>query len=156
MEALFKIIKNVKKLNQDKMLSDIFKKNKTFILDMNREQMYSYGVMDVNNPNSTVEYADYTKIAKVGGIKGIRKAKFPRIDHITLKWDGTFHKSLKIKIEKEWFTIWSNNTTWVYDLSTQMDFENALGLTDKSIKKLIELVLPLFIKQTKINILANI
>jgi len=149
MDALFNMIKMVKKLNSDKILKSIIVKNKSFLLDLNREQMYEYGILDINSPNRTVEYSNYTKTAKTGGVKGIKKAKYPRIDHITLKWDGTFHKSLKLKIQDDWYEIWSNDPTWVYDLSTQRDFENALGLTQKSIEKLRVFVLPLFITKTK-------
>ena len=156
MDKLFKLIKNVKKLNSDKILKNIIQKNKVFLLDLNREQMYEYGILDVNRPSSTVEYAPFTVEAKAGKVKGIKKAKYPRTDHITLKWDGTFHKSLKLKLGKSWFEIYSNDTTWTYDLSTQRDFENALGLTQRSIDKLIKLVLPLFIKKTKDEIFKGL
>ena len=153
MDALFRLIDNVKNLNQTKIYNSIIRENETFILNLNREQMYEYGIMDVDNEASQLEYKAFTKQAKTGQIQGIPKAKFPRIDHITLKWDGQFHDSLKMFVNDELFLIYSNNVIWQVDLKTQKRFANALGLTESSINKLIDLVLPLYIEKTLNEIL---
>ena len=139
-------------INMPNIANDIFKKavkeNEKAILDLNREQMYEHGIVDVNKPTQSLQYSNLTKQFKTGAVAGRKPAKYPRIDHITLKWDGTFHKSLKVKFLDNYFIIWSSDPTWVFDLELQTRFENALGLTVGSIDKLVDLFIPTFQKST--------
>jgi hypothetical protein len=113
------------------------------ILDMNRDQMYEDGVMDVNNPGAIVHYAPST-------IKNKKKrAAFTRTDHITLKWDNNFHPSLKIDFKEDEFTIYSDNKVWKAYLQPQDRFSNALGLTEESLGLLRDWVRDKMIKQFK-------
>ena len=129
--------------------------NKELILDLNRDQMWEYGIVDIKKPNDKLQYAPFTIAAKQGYILGIPKAKFARIDHITLKWSGAFHESLQLNVGRGFFLIWSANQTWQLKLKNQERFGNALGLTEKSIQKMIDLFLPIFQKSIKNYLLTG-
>lgn len=112
------------------VLNRILKRLEKDILNLNRDQMYEDGIMDVKNPNSILHYAPSTIKNKKS------RAKFKRTDHITLKWEGDFHKTLKIKYEKDAILIFSEDKKWKAWLSPQDRFENALGLTNESLSLL--------------------
>lgn len=116
------------------ILNEILASEEKSILDMNRDQMYEDGVMDRNNTQAILHYAPSTVKNKK------RRAAFPRTDHITLKWEGEFHKDLKIKYNKDSIEIYSDDQKWKRYLSVQDRFENALGLTDESFDLLKEKV----------------
>jgi len=104
------------------------------ILDLNRDQMYEDGVMDINNPSAILHYAPSTIRQKR------KRASYPRTDHITLKWEGDFHKALKIRYGKEEIEIFSDDKNWKEYLQPQDRFQNALGLTDASLDYARELI----------------
>ena len=142
MRDLKKIATKLKRFsNRNDVLNNILGSLEKAILDMNRDQMYEDGVMDVNNPSAILHYAPST----VKGKK--RRAEFPRTDHITLKWDNTFHPSLKIEYKADSFLIYSDNRVWKAYLQPQDRFENALGLTDESLALLREWVLKKLVKR---------
>ena len=135
--------KNISKI-ENKLFKAVVLENKKAILDLNREQMYEHGIVDVNKPNESLPYTNFTIDAKEGYIRGIKPAKFPRTDHITLKWSGAVHESLELNVGHGFFLIWSANPTWQFKLQNEERFKNALGLTEDSINKIIELFVPLF------------
>ena len=99
--------------------------------------MWEEGVIDVNNPKNILQYEPRTVQAKK------KRAKFKRTDHITLKWTGSFHDKMKLKIQPEQFVITSSDDKWGKFSSGawgQGRFENALGLTKDSLSNLRELV----------------
>lgn len=118
--------------NITRVLNRIIKDNELEILALNRDQMYEEGIIDVNNPSAIIQYAPSTVKAKQ------KRAKFKRTDHITLKWDGDFHKGLFIKIEEKLFTIKSKNLPYPGFLDGR--FANALGLTEASKEELRKLI----------------
>lgn len=128
------IKQTAKRLNQfrdfPKVLNSIIKGLEKDILDLNRDQMYEDGILDVNDPGSIQYYAPSTIKNKT------RRAKYKRVDHITLKWEGDFHKDLKIKYEADQFTIVSDDVKWKNWLEPQDRFKNALGLTEESLSLL--------------------
>ena len=120
-----------------KVLNDIIKANTSEILDMNREQMWEEGIVDVNNPSSILQYAPSTIKHKK------KRARYKRTDHITLKDMGDFHAKMKLIIKADEFVITSSDTKWSHFSSGdwgQGRFENALGLTEKNIGVLREYV----------------
>ncbi len=128
MRDLKKIAKRIRKFsNINDVVNNALGSLEKAILDMNRDQMYEDGVMDVNSPGSILYYAPSTIKNKK------RRAEFPRTDHITLKWDNNFHPSLKIKFDKDRFLIYSDNKIWKSYLEPSARFKNALGLTDESL-----------------------
>ena len=139
--------KKLKKLNKfsnmNVVLNRILKQFEKDILNLNRDQMYEDGVMDINNPSSILHYAPSTIKNKKG------RAKFPRVDHITLKWEGDFHKTLKIEYGKDFILIFSEDNKWKSYLEPQDRFENALGLTNESLALLRDWVKEELIKQVK-------
>ena len=134
MRQLSNIQARVKKYNNfPKILNSIIKDNEKEILAMNRDQMWEDGVIDVNNPQNILQYQPSTIKQKK------RRAKFKRTDHITLKDQGPFHKSLKLKIEPDQFIITSEDPKWKGFLG-EGRFKDALGLVPENIDNLKELI----------------
>lgn len=123
------------------VLNNILKSMETAILNLNRDQMYEDGVMDISNPSAILHYAPSTIKSKK------RIATFSRTDHITLKWEGDFHKTLKIRFDVDSFLIFSEDKKWKSWLQPQDRFDNALGLTDESVDLLKEWITFKLIKQ---------
>jgi len=135
-------LSRLKAINLGKLFDEILTDNEKDIIDMNRSQMYDEGVMNVNNPGVVEKYAEST-------IKAKRSAPFSKTDHITLKWMGAFHESLKLIIFKDKFVIASANKIWGNYLEPQNRFKSALGLTEKSKEKLRDTVKDEMIKKLK-------
>ena len=111
------------------ILNKIILYNKDEIIDMNREQMWEDGIVDVNNPSSILQYAPSTIKHKK------KRARYKRTDHITLKDMGDFHAKMKLIIKPDHFIITSGDSKWSHFSSGdwgQGRFENALGLTEKN------------------------
>lgn len=96
-----------------------------YIKELNREQMYEQGAMNVDNPQK-LKYAESTIRQKK------MKAKYKKTDFITLRWMGDFYNSLKVLFFSDSFTISSDSLIWANYLEPQSRFEKALGLTEKS------------------------
>ena len=138
-------LKQLKKLsNIDTVLNQVLKSLEKDILNLNRDQMYEDGVMDIKNPSAILHYAPSTIKNKKG------RARFNRVDHITLKWEGDFHKTLKIKYNEDSMLIYSEDSKWKAYLQPQDRFQNALGLTDASLSLLRD-----WIKDELINRFRN-
>ena len=138
MGSLDKKLARIRKYkNFPKILNAIIKDNEPEIFAMNRDQMWEDGIVDVNNPRAILEYAPSTVKQKK------KRARFKRTDHITLKWTGSFHDKMKLIIKAAEFWITSTDEKWSKFSSGawgQGRFENALGLTKKSLSELRELV----------------
>jgi len=134
-------LSHLRGINIATLFDDILKENQKDILDMNRDQMYDEGVMDVNTLKKE-KYSPSTIIAK-------RKAPFNKTDFVTLKWMGDFHKDLKLIIFKDTFVISSDNTIWGNYLETNKRFSNALGLTESSKERLRSTVKDEMIKKLR-------
>ena len=123
--------------NFGRILNGIIRDNETEILALNRDQMYEEGIVDINNPRAILEYAPSTAKQKK------KRARYKRTDHITLKWEGSFHDKMKLVIKSTYFYITSKDKKWAKFSSGEWGqgrFENALGLTKESISELRELV----------------
>ena len=111
-------------INLRTLFDDVLRENEDYICDLNRDQMYEEGVMNVKTGQKE-QYTESTKKAK-------RKAPFNKTEFITLKWMGDFHKELKLLIFKDTFVVQSRNKVWGNYLETQARFGSALGLTKDS------------------------
>lgn len=126
--ALRKTYQRVKRFEDfNNILNEVLASQEKLIIDMNRDQMYEDGVMDTNNPSSILQYAPATIKQKK------KRAAYPRTDYITLKWDGDFHKDIKVMYNKDSIKIYSDDIKWTRYLRIQDRFENAIGLTDESL-----------------------
>lgn len=138
MGSLDKKLAKVRKYkNFPRVLNRIIKDNEIEILALNRDQMWEDGIVDVNNPSSILHYAPSTIRQKK------KRARYKRTDHITLKDQGDFHKKMKLKIEPDQFIITSTDSKWPKFSSGEWGqgrFENALGLTPKSLTELKKLI----------------
>ena len=115
--------------NFPKVLNGIIRYNAAEIIDMNREQMWEDGIVDVNNPSTILNYAPSTIKQKK------RRSKYKRTDHITLKDMGKFHAKMKLLIKEDHFIITSTDDKWGHFSSGDWGggrFQNALGLTAKN------------------------
>jgi hypothetical protein len=125
-------LSHLRAINLRTLFDTVLRENETTICDLNRDQMYEEGVMNVKTGEKE-QYAASTKKAK-------RKAPFPKTEFITLKWMGTFHESLKLMIYKDTFVVQSPNKIWGNYLEPQARFGSALGLTKESKSDLRDLV----------------
>lgn len=128
-------------INIRTLFDNVLKENEDTICDLNRDQMYEEGVMNVKTRQKE-QYAASTKKAK-------RKAPFPKTEFITLKWMGNFHNDLGIIIFKDTFVIQSKNKIWGNYLEPQARFTSALGLTKQSKSELRDLVKDELIKKIR-------
>lgn len=122
----------LKTINIGILFDEVLKENEDAICELNRDQMYEEGIMNVKNPSSQEHYSPAT-------IKAKRKAPFSKTEFITLKWMGNFYKTLKLIIFKDTFVISSNSGIWANFLEPQDRFQSALGMTEKSKSELREL-----------------
>lgn len=125
-------LSRLRAINLRTLFDTILRENEDYICDLNKDQMYEGGVMNVNTGQKE-KYAQST-------IKSKHRAPFPKTDFITLKWTGEFHQTLKLQILKDTFFIMSRHGIWNKYLEPQMRFESALGLTKESKSELRDLV----------------
>jgi hypothetical protein len=135
-------LSHLRAINIETLFDDILRENEDAICDLNRDQLYEQGIVDVNKPNQKLQYAESTKKAK-------RKAPFNKTDFITLKWTGEFHKALKLIIFKDKFVIASDNKIWGNYIETQTRFQSALGLAEKSKSEVREIARDEMIKKVR-------
>jgi hypothetical protein len=137
-------IKQIQSINIDSMLDESLKESEKEILDLAKGQLYDEGVIDVNNPGRREYYKPQTIAQKK------RKAAYPKTEFITLRWMGDFYDKFKMIIFKDKFVITSDDLKWANYLEPNPRFENAIGLTEDSVKKVRDMVLPLILKRIKI------
>lgn len=139
-------------INVNKLLDECLVDLTDFILDLNREQLYEKGDIDVNYPTLKEHYAPST-------IKQKRAtATYKKTDFVTLRWTGEFYESFVLEIRDDDFLIRSTDPKADFLLNESKNFGdrfvNALGLTEESKDKLKEKVLPLMIEKLR-NELRN-
>jgi hypothetical protein len=138
-----KKIQRLKDIDLHQIINDAARDKKDQILKLNQDQMYDQGVMDITKPQKKLKYAPGTIQQKK------KKATFKRTNHITLRWFGDFYDKMKIIFFRKEFVITSTDLKWANWLEPQERFSKALGLTDKSMKKLRTILRPQIIKRTK-------
>ena len=131
-----KKIQRLKSVDLHKIINDAARKNEKRIVKMNQDQMFDKGIMNINKPSQSLEYAASTIAQKK------KKARFKRTDHITLRWFGDFYESMKLIFLKNSFVIQSDDLKWANFLEPQDRFSKALGLTEKSMNMLKRILLP--------------
>jgi len=134
-------LSHLRAINLRTLFDQVLRDNEDYICELNREQMYEEGVMNVKTKQKE-QYAESTKRAK-------RRAPFNKTDFITLRWVGDFYESLKLIIFKDYFIIQSPNKVWGNFLEPQNRFGSALGLTKESKSELRELVRDELIKKIR-------
>lgn len=137
-------LSRLKAINIRILLDGILKENEDYICNLNKEQMYEEGVMNVKTGQKE-QYAESTKRAK-------KKAPFPKTEFITLKWKGDFHEGLKLIIFKDFFVVQSPDKIWGNFLEPQARFGSALGLTKDSKSDLRNLVRDEIIKKMRVGL----
>ena len=144
LESLKRVCNNVKRLDENKILKEIFddKDLQTDIINLNKDQMYEEGV-DAKG-QQLGEYSVYTKM--------IKQKKGQRIDHITLKDTGAFYDSIKIRSEKESIVVSADMKKPDTDLEKIYPF--ALGLTNENLQAIQGLISPILREKVLQNILA--
>ncbi len=125
------------------IVNDSARDNEEEIIELNQDQMFDRGVMDVKKPNKKERYAASTIAQKK------RKATFKKTEFITLKWFGDFYEAMKLVYFKASFVITSDDLKWANWLEPQDRFENALGLTKRSHVALRKLLKPSIIRKLR-------
>lgn len=118
-------LSHLKGINIRTLFDEVLKDNEETILNLNRDQMYEDGTVNVNHPGAVEHYSPAT-------IRSKKRAPYNKTEFITLKWLGDFHKSLKLIIFRDKFVISSDDKKWANFLEPQSRFGSALGLTEKS------------------------
>ena len=131
-----KKIQRLKSVDLHQIINDAARDNEKRIVKMNQDQMFNKGIMNINKPGQSLEYAASTIAQKK------KKARFKRTDHITLRWFGDFYESMKLLFFKNSFVIQSDDLKWGNFLEPQDRFSKALGLTKKSMNSLKRILLP--------------
>lgn len=105
------------------IVDESLRKDEAVIIKMNQDQMYEKGVVNIDRPTDKQRYAART-------IKTKKKhARFPKTDFVTLKWDGTFHESLRLDVRSDEVEIISDDPKYESELAPRY---NPLGLTDEN------------------------
>lgn len=86
MDYLTSILVKIMDFDVQNSIDNFFKKNKDFILELNKEQLHDDGVR--SDGSLIGQYSEFTKIMK--------KRKGQRYDHITLRDRGDFYRSFKL------------------------------------------------------------
>ena len=136
-------IAQLKAIDINHLLDDSLRESEKEILDLTRDQLYEQGVIDVTNPAKREKYAAATIAQKK------RRATYSKTDFVTLRWMGEFYEKFKLLIFKDRIVVTSTDVKWNYHEANPR-FENALGLTEDSVKKVRDIVLPLILKRIKI------
>lgn len=134
-------LKQLQSLDINKIFDEALKEIEKFILELNRDQLYEKGEINVNVPGTREHYAKSTIRQKT------KKAKFKKTDFVTLRWDGDFYDSFELIIFKEKFVIQAKDLKWGNWLEPNPRFGNALGLTEESKNSLRDKILPVIIKK---------
>ena len=133
-------IKQLQAISVNRLTDAAIIENEDAIVEANRTQLYEHGVINVNQPSIKEKYAESTKKRK-------RKvARFPKTDFITLKWSGTMHESFKLFILDDFIAIRTMDIKWGLYIEGNPRFENAMGLTEESLKGIRDKVKTSFLK----------
>jgi hypothetical protein len=137
------MITRLQNIDVNKILDESIREIEDFILELNRDQLYEKGQIDVNEPGKREQYAASTIRQKQ------KKAIYKKTEFVTLRWEGDFYGSFKVIIFDEEFIISATDLKWANWLEPNKRFENALGLTDESRNKLKAEILPVIIKRLR-------
>jgi len=132
----------IQAIDINKILDECLKEIEDFILELNRDQLYEKGQINVNEPQKREKYSAAYKRFKE------RKATFKKTEFVTLRFDGEVYDSFKLIIFEKVFLISATDLKWNW-LGENERFKNALGLTEESKTKLRAELLPLIIEKIK-------
>ena len=137
------MIKRLQDIDINQILDDSIREIEEFIIDLNQDQLYEKGQIDVNSPSRKEFYAESTKRQK------LNRATYKRTDFVTLRWKGDFYKDFKVLIFDEEFIITSTDLKWANFLEPNKRFGDALGLTDESKSRLRKEILPVIVRRIR-------
>jgi len=135
-------IKQLQTIDINRILDECLKETEEFILELNKDQLYEKGQINVNEPNQKEKYS-----ASYKGFKA-RKATFKKTEFVTLRFDGVFYDSFKLIIFEKEFLISATDLKWNWFEKNER-FKNALGLTNESKEKLRKELMPLIIEKLR-------
>jgi len=136
-------IKRLRNIDINTILNNCIRQIEDKLIEMNQKQMYDDGVMNINNPGQSLQYAKSTIRQKK------KRAGYKRTDHITLRWDGDFYGSMIIIYLNNRIIIQARDLKWAKWLEPQDRFSYALGLTEKNKSLLRDMLKPLIIEKLK-------
>ncbi len=155
LDALFNITKNVKSLDIDEILIDIYQTDilDEYIIDLNRvNQLFLEGVDSENNIIGF--YSEKTEIItqnETFTFKGLSSTK-KRGNRFTLYDTGRFYRSFRIKITNEGFSIMADDSLEDGGSLTDKYGPDIIGLTDESKAELAKKVVP-YVREYVLNAL---
>jgi len=131
----------------DKLFIAAVKENEAYIRTLNLYQLYEQGV------NTDAEIIGYYSPVSIY-LKGVAAnyGRDSKTDHITLKDTGAFYDSFKVVIQKTQFKIIADDNKDGNHL--QDAYPKIIGLTEESMGKLKERMLPIIIEDLRTEILG--
>lgn len=140
-------IKKLVKIGINKILNDSLKELVDFIVDLNKEQLYVRGDIDVNYPGLKEHYAESTIKQKR------KKATYKKTDFVTLRWEGDFYSGFELELRDKDFIIRTSDPKRKFLLEESKNFGNrfvnALGLTEESKEELRDKIKPVIIQKIR-------
>lgn len=144
-EVIRELIDSLKSLDINELLNEILRdvSVQRFILDLNREdQLFDRGID-----------AKGTRLSSIGGKYSpvtlrLSKTRKKSLSDINLKDTGDFYASFKIKLNPKSFDIDADTIKESTDLMDRWG-KDILGLTEDSLEKLREKVLPLLLNKIR-------
>ena len=139
MEALYNLLNNFERLDQDIQFKKFFDitEHKAFVISRNTwGQLFEMGVDAFSRPLPT--YRPST-VKRRGGVKG-DGTPFRVGEHYTLRDYGNFYQSFQVKAYKGFLEI-DADTLKMHDGKTLFNPDDVVGLTDDSKEKLVDYML---------------
>ena len=136
-------LKRIETIDVERIIDESLREIEKFILDLNREQLYEKGEIDVTKPGLREYYAEGTIRQKR------KKAKFKKTEYVTLRWEGDFYDSFQLIVFKEKFIIQAKDLKWSNWLEPNPRFGKALGLTKESKEELRDNIRPIIIEKIR-------
>ena len=135
---IIELIAKWKQFDINKAVGECVKEQEQAIIEINQDQMYKQGVMNVETLQKERYSPAYIKVKK-------RKATFKETAHVTLRFFGEFYDSMKILVFKNKFVISATDLKWSRWLEPNDRFGSALGLTDEGKSKMRYVLKPAII-----------
>lgn len=154
MEALIRMINNVKRIDVGALVNDVIREDALLqaqIIDWNIEQLYEKGQDSKGDPLG--QYAAFTIMYKKNVAPSLGNDS--RTDHITLKDTGEFYSSFRIVVPNnaDYFEIRANTQKDDKDLAREFGID-ILGLDDENMSELANEIKERLIEKIYLKIVA--
>ena len=149
-ESIYKVLEDAQKLDQDEIAYDCYfdEDFQTIVINSNRIGQLTAGE-DVNG-GIVGTYSPNTDIMSEGLTFSFEGQTYEKIvgEPYNFVDSGDFFRSFRIIVQNDGFIIYANDQKVDGSLSEKFDAE-LLGLNDENINKMVDALLPIFIRETR-------